>query len=361
MSGSRAPGAARIVLRPFVPATATPGEWRDYHAYVNLRMREDSPDMPQVSDVDFKTNMQRQGPLFDHEYVLALIDGQIVASSSMSRRRTGTPDYELHAPYTHVTGGVRRAARRQGVGMRLLGALADFMQRNGQVTASMMPTHFSDGWAFLTHIGAQEKLRMMENRLDMARVDWEQVARWEQALRTADLGLTWEVYPSRLPLARFDVLAPALSVMLNDQPLGTLDVAPMSFNRQQLEASYADMDERGGDHYLVLLHHGTELVAVCDANWNPRLPDRVSQYLTAVTPAWRGKGLAKAVKARMMRLIRENRPGVTLIVTTNAHINAPMLALNRRLGYVQAKDMRTYQICLGGILAALTTRVARSI
>jgi hypothetical protein len=43
----------------------------------------------------------------------------------------------------------------------------------------------------------------------------------------------------------------------------------------------------------------------------------------------------------------------------HAHVNAAMLAVNRRLGYVQYKDARTYQISLERILAALAARVAR--
>jgi hypothetical protein len=38
VSGSQPSGTARIILRPFVPATATADEWRDYHAYVNAAM-----------------------------------------------------------------------------------------------------------------------------------------------------------------------------------------------------------------------------------------------------------------------------------------------------------------------------------
>jgi RimJ/RimL family protein N-acetyltransferase len=233
----------------------------------------------------------------------------------------------------------------------MTGEIAGFMQQNGQNIASMT-THVAEGWGFLTHLGAEEKLRLMENRLEISRVDWDEVTRREHAVGAEENALNWEVYPSRLPFERFDVLAPTLSAMLNDQPLGTLDMAPMSYSREHFKSWYADMDAHGGDHYLVLLNHGQELVAVCDANWNPRLPDRVFQNLTAVARPWRGKGLAKAVKARMMRLIRENRPGIALIVTNNAHVNAAMLAVNRLLGYVQHKDVRTYQISLERILAA---------
>jgi len=44
---------------------------------------------------------------------------------------------------------------------------------------------------------------------------------------------------------------------------------------------------------------------MCKSWWDARFPERVSQYLTAVSRPWRGRGLAKALKARLLRLVRE--------------------------------------------------------
>jgi RimJ/RimL family protein N-acetyltransferase len=104
------------------------------------------------------------------------------------------------------------------------------------------------------------------------------------------------------------------------------------------------MDRRGGEHFLVLLLDGDEVVAVCDASWNQRFPDRLQQRLTAVARQWRGKGLAKGVKAAMLQLVRERHPEVTLAVTHNAEVNAPMLTINHRLGFAAHKHDGLYQI-----------------
>jgi mycothiol synthase len=44
--------------------------------------------------------------------------------------------------------------------------------------------------------------------------------------------------------------------------------------------------------------------------------------------------VARLVKTESLRLLAADRPGVTRVVTTNAATNAPMLAVNRRLGFV---------------------------
>jgi hypothetical protein len=113
------------------------------------------------------------------------------------------------------------------------------------------------------------------------------------------------------------------------------------------------MDARGGDHTMVLLNAGTEVVAVSEAVWASEFPDRAFQNLTTVAPAWHGRGLAKAVKARLLRAVRERRPMVRLVITSNANVNAAILAINTQLGFVPHRDVRTFQIARGAIEATL--------
>jgi GNAT superfamily N-acetyltransferase len=58
---------------------------------------------------------------------------------------------------------------------------------------------------------------------------------------------------------------------------------------------------------------------------------RAFNMFTATGREYRGRGLALAVKLASTRWAAEN--GITQLVTTNDETNAPMLAINRRLGY----------------------------
>lgn len=341
----------RVVTRALSPKSATLEEWRAFHAYLRLRAAEENPDDPIIDDDVRQRDMQIDWPLFETHRVLALIDGQIVGSLAMWTRRKGTADYEAHAQHITADAGVRMSARRQGIGTVLLGELTAFMRERGFVTATLS-ARVGDGTMFLAAIGAIEKHRMVENRLDLSQVDGRMLHAWE-AGGTSVEGLSWEIHAGRVPLDRYAALIPQLTVMLNSMPLGDLDIPPFRLDLDQIKAWYAEMDAHGGDHMMVVLNAGAEIVAVSEANWVSDYPDRAFQNLTAVAPAWRGRGLAKAVKARLLRAVCERRPSIRLVVTSNANVNAAMLAINAQLGFAQHRDVRTFQIARDAIEAAL--------
>ena len=86
--------------------------------------------------------------------------------------------------------------------------------------------------------------------------------------------------------------------------------------------------------------HAPEQKAV----WDSRTPDRIYQVLTGVQRDKRGLGLAKGLKAAMLRTIRTQFPAILKVVTYNAQSNAAMLAINNRLGFTVHRHYGTYQI-----------------
>jgi len=269
--------------------------------------------------------------------------GEFIGSLSASFRREGTPGHEAFAPFLEAWGGVLRPHRRRGVASTLLRALLALMEMHCKSVATIK-THLPDGHAFLQAIGAVEKHRSVENRMPLAGLDWQMLARWRADGFAPAHGLRAEVHAGRVPFERLAALMAPLSALLNDAPTTNLERPPLRYDLEDFPPWYADMDRRGGEHFLVLLLDGDEVVAVCDASWNQRFPDRLQQRLTAVARQWRGKGLAKGVKAAMLQLVRERHPEVTLAVTHNAEVNAPMLTINHRLGFAAHKHDGLYQI-----------------
>lgn len=94
------------------------------------------------------------------------------------------------------------------------------------------------------------------------------------------------------------------------------------------------------------------LIAEVDGTWigqtacfrSGASPDLLTG-LTGVTRPWRGQGVATALKLAAIRAARTH--GAPAIRTDNASDNAPMLAINDRLGFVREPATVSYVIRLG--------------
>ncbi|QIG41782.1 PE-PGRS family protein [Nocardioides anomalus] len=76
-----------------------------------------------------------------------------------------------------------------------------------------------------------------------------------------------------------------------------------------------------------------ELVAYTDIAVTVHESERAYQWGTLVSPAHRGHRLGLAVKVANLRLLQESHPQLTTVVTYNADVNAPMVAVNGHLGF----------------------------
>ncbi len=70
---------------------------------------------------------------------------------------------------------------------------------------------------------------------------------------------------------------------------------------------------------------------------------RAFQWGTLVLPAHRGHRLGLAVKARTLQLLAAEYPEVRQVVTFNADVNAPMIAINDRLGFRPVERLGEFQ------------------
>lgn len=331
-----------VQIDRFAPATASRAEWDVYHAYRRQRAAEEFPDLPLFSDQDFEQDARRQYPFMVNHRFVAMRAGEIVGNMIIAERRAGTPGYHEFAPHVDVFGGVLKQQRRRGVGYALFSHLYEFMCANGKALASTK-VMFPDGHGFLA-TGAQMKLRSAEHRLSLSEVGWNDMPVWRSKVGAEGSALRWEIHAPRVPLERLAQLMASFSQISNEQPLGELEMPRIRYEHDAFRSWYQDLDARGGEHYLVLLTAASEVVALCEANWDARVPAHVYQSFTGVAASWRGRGLAKAMKAAMLLLVRERRPEVTTFITRNAQSNGPMLSINQQFCFRLQREECTYQL-----------------
>ena len=339
-------------ILPFDPGSASPAEWGAFHAFRRARAEEDDPGEPVLSDAEFEHDARRQRPSWENRRVVAVASAGVVGVVGLGFRRPGTEDYAEFARFLRVWGGVRRDWRRRGAGSALLRPVLAFMHEHGKTVATLGADR-PEGHAFLTAIGAVQKQLEVESRLLLAGLDWDALLAWEGAVPP---GLQWEIHVGRVPLNRLAALIPSFTTLVGDAPTGELETPPSRYDLQGYVTGYEEADRSGGKHLLAMLMDGDEVAGLCEGWWDARFPDRAYQVLTAVARPWRGQGLAKALKARMLHLVRERLPEVTLMTTYNAQSNAPMLSINAQLGFVRHKQVGTYQIGPDALAAWLATR-----
>ena len=103
----------------------------------------------------------------------------------------------------------------------------------------------------------------------------------------------------------------------------------------------------GSGSALLPWHPDGELVAYTDLVVTEHESERGYQWGTLVRPDHRGHRLGLAVKVANVRLLQETHPQITTVVTFNADVNAPMVAVNERLGFVPVQWMGELQKKLG--------------
>jgi len=92
---------------------------------------------------------------------------------------------------------------------------------------------------------------------------------------------------------------------------------------------------------------------ITDTQYDPATPELVRQYFTGVAPAHRCRGLATWLKAEMLVRIRERYPQAKRVTTNNSTDNAPMLAINRALGFGDPIVHHTYSFDVPDLRARL--------
>lgn len=293
MSDARGGGA---VARPLDPE-------RDLEAY--LRVRHQAEPLPRTV-AEWRERERLSPRAAFRRHLVGERDGAIVAVAMVHDTEMVAGD----GVAARVI--VDRQHRRSGAGAAMAAAVERLLAERAPaavITQVDDDDRASRDWA--ERRGFRAAFRMIRSRLDLTAFD--------PAPHRADLdraeaaGLRVEVPGDR------DRLHALYSTLLRDVPEAVEPIARDAFDRQ--------LDEPGV--VVLVLADGQSWVA--QAAVRPIGDDGAWNAFTGVLPAYRGRGLARAIK--VAAAIEAARAGRHWIETSNHDVNAPMLAVNRALGY----------------------------
>ena len=236
--------------------------------------------------------------------------------------------------------------RRKGVGRALLRSLVDAVADQGDDVVLMAQTidRAPSGSEFARAVGAEPGLDMKTNQLDLSKVDRAKILEWAA------------IAPEGYRLARIDDTVPAHLVApyiqassgMNDAPRGGLRMADWKLTEEQIRERESWFQQTGVEWWLlVAIHEATgEGAGFTEVTYDPKVSHVIWQQGTAVIDAHRGHRLGMWMKAVMLERILDERPKALFIRTGNANTNAQMLAINTKLGFVQAWSACVWQISI---------------
>ena len=282
---------------------------------------------------------------------------RIVGHYSARGTKPGTTDFAANGHLMFSGGGVLGTWRRKGIGRLMLRrALTDMDDAGARVLTTH--SHEPDGQAFLEAHGAKVVEVERYSRLDWAGIDWDLVDRWiaEGEQRAPEIAL--ELHDRRIPESLWAEACAARTVLGRLIPRDDLDMGDWTMEVQDQREMYERLDITGADHHVLFARDvAGRIVGITDVIWAPNKPAFIWQYFTGVHPDARGRGVGKRLKAAMLRHLRERYPdaGLRWMQTDNGSTNAPMLAINERLGFREHKISKTYQADREALKAALGT------
>jgi len=300
-------------------------------AHHNRMLAEELPDDPPFLVEDALRRM-RHRPSTARTHLWVLRQGRsIVAEASL-----GWADLPSNRHSAHVDVSVEPHLRRHGIGTRLL-ALA--VARARQVLRLRLFAHSSGripaGARFLRRHGFKAGFQHHLNQLAIERLDRALLARWLAAgTECAAAGYAMEMWDGPVP-ERWLVAFAELCGVMNGAPHGDLEVEDVTVTPKMIREGEAALLATGSRCLVACARHAASgvLVGFTELFWNPKRAAIVWQQNTGVIEAHRKQGLGRWLKAANMEALLAANPDARLVRTGNADSNAPMLAINRQMGF----------------------------
>lgn len=220
---------------------------------------------------------------------------------------------------------VAPAYRRQGLGARLAEATLAFVRQQGATRlVAEVRDNVPEGLRFAERYDFRRDRHIFESRLHLATFDERPFADTigsveAEGIRFFTLADVGDTDAARRAL--YDLNAD----LVQDIPGHDGTFMPFEqFQKTVCSASWYRPDGQivaaSGDTWV-----GMAAVGYFEAT------NSMYNMITGIEPAWRGKGIALALKLLAVACAR--RYGAAYITTNNDSENAPMLAINRKLGY----------------------------
>ena len=248
--------------------------------------------------------------------------------------------------------------RRQGIARRLLALIVDVPRREGRrlmitSTQGAVPA----GEVFMRRLGAHMARANHMNQLDVADLHRDLLRQWQERARERASDFELGLWEGEYPEDELEEVAAMFDAM-NRAPRGDLQVEDFHWTPEEIRAFERRARARGNQIWTMYVRErgSRRFAGFTEVAWHPNRPHLLDQYGTAVFPQYQNRGLGRWLKAAMLEKVLRERPQVQYVRTGNADMNAPMLKINRELGFVPYRSDYTWQVETEKVVGYLRSR-----
>lgn len=335
-----------IEIKPIDFLNATRNEWELYHSFRRKQHEEENPGDPVLEDDKEEVWMDSVYENFDvFTYYVTPRDypNEMIALLRARYVSEGAPSYAGNEHIMRTLLYVLKDYRRQGIGRELLKIVTKLAQEHGK-SLIMTGTSQEDGRKALKKLGAKEALATKDNRTNLDTIDWAMVKEWneEGPQRSPDSKI--EFY-TKIPDEILEDYCKVYTEIMNQAPIDELDRGDIIITPEQWRKDEQRAEETGIKWITAMTREKDGTISgMTDVYYEPEHAHLLYQALTGVQEDYRGSGKGKWLKAAMLLKIQEEFPDITTITTGNATSNAPMIAINERLGFKPHKELYSCQV-----------------
>jgi GNAT superfamily N-acetyltransferase len=255
-----------------------------------------------------------------------------------------------------VTVAVHPAQRRRGVGTALVEAMTGHGRADGRHVLNSIvdvPLDRAAGHAsqfFAPKVGFEPMLSGNIRHLAVPMEDARTAELRVEVARARDADdyrlLTFE---APWPADYLDDQCALFQCMSTDEPHGDEGHEEEVWDAERVAENDNLRVERGARYLIAVAQHvaSGRFVACTELCIGAESPGQAFQMLTVVEPKHRGHRLGLAIKLANLDLLAKSAPGVRVIVTGNASVNGPMIAVNDMMGFEVASKGNFWQKHLG--------------
>ncbi len=327
----------------FDPQTTSDELWEKYYHFYLKIFKEMFPDDPPPSKETIKKEMKNPQPdTIDYRWILSEEkNSNVIGYGRVTVDNESSPAYQANK---HVAFGnlfVEKVFRRLGCGTDLLKILVTKVKDEGK-TVFQGGSLLENGKAFCEKFGGKIALTEEESRLKLEEVDWEMLNEWvDEGTRRAE-GVTIERFED-IPEKDINDYCQLFTETLNQVPKGELEwEAKETPETRRMREKRNKLINRIWTTLITRETDGT-ISGLTETVYQPDQATLLFQWLTSVKKEYRGRGLGKWLKAEMLKYSKKTFPEVKFVVTDFAVTNAPMIAINKRLGFKKHKFWSEYK------------------